>query len=144
MASPCSASCSPFACPAHWDAPHVSLTSPFLPLTLLPHLPSLLFRENVVSTQHVAVEPLAPGEQGLQHELVLLSYRSHFPNEKSFPDLPGGSVVKTALPVQGCEFKPWWGNEVPACCMDSKRKKEKKKAFMSFTATVFIITQMWK
>ena len=74
----------------------------------------------MVSTQHVAVEPLAPGEQGLQHELVLLSYRSHFPNEKSFPDLPGGSVVKTALPVQGCEFKPWWGNEVPACCMDSK------------------------
>ena len=76
MASPCSASCSPFTCPAHWDAPHVSLTSPFLPLTLLPHPPSLLFKENVVSTQHVA------GEQGLQHELVLLSYRSHFPNEK--------------------------------------------------------------
>ena len=32
-----------------------------LPLTLLPHPPS----------QCVAVEPLAPGEQGLQHELVL-------------------------------------------------------------------------
>ena len=39
----------------------LSLTSPFLPLTLLPHPPS----------QRVSVEPLAPGEQGLQHELVL-------------------------------------------------------------------------
>ena len=71
-----------------------------------------------------------------------LSYRTHFPNKKSFPDFPGSSVDKTALPMQGRGFKPWSGNKDPPCCLESKKKK--KKAFMSFTAAVFIITQMWK
>ena len=53
-----------------------------------------------------------------------LSYRTHFPNKKSFPDFPGSSVIKTALPMQSREFKPWWGNKDPPCCLESGKKKK--------------------